>query len=52
MNAFTEPGRLFESPYTYYALTGEDLFFPNAQVEVIVETLHLLSQTAVPEEVA
>mgnify|MGYP000215102791 CR=1 FL=1 len=51
-NGVVEPGRLFESPYTDYAPTGPDLVFPDEQVEVIVETLHQIKRTAVPEEVA
>jgi type I restriction enzyme R subunit len=51
-NGVVEPGRLFESPYTDYAPTGPDLVFPDAQVAVIVDTLHHIKQTAVPNEVA
>jgi type I restriction enzyme R subunit len=51
-NGVMEPGRLFESPYTDHAPTGPDYFFPDADVEVIVDTLHHIKQTAVPEEVA
>ncbi|MGO1561995.1 MAG: DEAD/DEAH box helicase family protein [Actinomycetaceae bacterium] len=51
-NGIMEPGRLFESPYTDHAPTGPDFFFPDADVEVIVETLHHIKRTAVPEEVA
>ncbi|TCI98637.1 DEAD/DEAH box helicase family protein [Aeromicrobium sp. IC_218] len=51
-NGVMEPGRLFESPYTDHAPTGPDFFFPDADVEVIVETLDMIKRTAVPEEVA
>ncbi|MBM6401435.1 DEAD/DEAH box helicase family protein [Phycicoccus sonneratiae] len=51
-NGVMEPARLFESPYTDHAPTGPDYFFPDADVEVIVETLHQIKQTALPEEVA
>ncbi len=51
-NGVMDPGRLFESPYTDHAPTGPDYFFPDADVEVIVETLHHIKQTAVPGEVA
>jgi type I restriction enzyme R subunit len=51
-SGFVEPGRLFESPLLCYVVTGDDLFFPDAQVEVMVEPLHPMSQTDVPEEVA
>ncbi|QSR26867.1 restriction endonuclease subunit R [Nocardioides aromaticivorans] len=47
-----EPKRLFESPYTDHAPTGPDYFFPDADVDVIVETLNGIKRTAVPEEVA
>ncbi|CAM3995435.1 type I restriction-modification enzyme R subunit C-terminal domain-containing protein [Janibacter anophelis] len=51
-NGVMEPGRLFESPYTDHAPTGPDYFFPDADVEVIVETLQHVKQTAVPSDVA
>ncbi|MCE0487825.1 DEAD/DEAH box helicase family protein [Ornithinimicrobium sediminis] len=51
-NGVMDPARLFESPYTDHAPTGPDYFFPDAEVEVIVETLHHIKQTAVPGEVA
>ena len=51
-NGVMEPARLFESPYTDHAPTGPDYFFPDADVEVIVETLDKIKRTAVPEEVA
>ena len=51
-NGVMEPARLFESPYTDHAPTGPDYFFPDADVEVIVDTLEHIRQTAVPEEVA
>ncbi|TAK69203.1 MAG: DUF4145 domain-containing protein [Actinomycetota bacterium] len=51
-NGVMEPKRLFESPYTDHAPTGPDSFFPDADVDVIVETLNGIKRTAVPEEVA
>lgn len=45
-NGIVEPSRLFESP------TGPDYFFPDARVEVLVDTLHRIKQTALPEDVA
>ena len=51
-NGVMEPARLFESPYTDRAPTGPDYFFPDADVEVIVDTLQHIRDTAVPEEVA
>jgi type I restriction enzyme, R subunit len=42
----------FESPYTDHAPTGPDYFFPDTDVDVIVETLHHIKQTAAPKEVA
>lgn len=51
-NGVMEPKRLFESPYTDHAPTGPDFFFPEADIDVIVETLHHIKQTAVPTEVA
>ncbi|MFT4288803.1 DEAD/DEAH box helicase family protein [Nocardioides sp.] len=51
-NGVMAPARLFESPYTDHAPTGPDHFFPDTQVEVLVDTLHHITQTAVPEEVA
>ncbi|MGL4177433.1 MAG: type I restriction-modification enzyme R subunit C-terminal domain-containing protein, partial [Dermatophilaceae bacterium] len=47
-----EPGRLFESPYTDHAPTGPDYVFPDADVEIIIDTLHHITRTAVPDEVA
>lgn len=51
-NGVMEPGRLFESPYIDHAPTGPDYFFPDADVEVIVSTLHRIRQTAMPGDVA
>ncbi|NYI71996.1 type I restriction enzyme R subunit [Naumannella cuiyingiana] len=51
-NGVMEPNRLFESPYTDHAPTGPDHFFPDADVDVIVETLNGIKRTAVPEDVA
>lgn len=36
-NGVLDPGRLFESPYTDHAPTGPDHFFPDGDVDVIVE---------------
>ena len=47
-----EPARLFESPYTDHAPTGPDYFFPDADVEVIVEILHEIKDHARPTGVA
>lgn len=52
MNGVMEPARLFESLYTDHAPTGPDYFFPDTDVDVIVDTLHHIRRTAVPEEVA
>ncbi|WP_313405018.1 DEAD/DEAH box helicase family protein [Aeromicrobium sp.] len=51
-NGVMEPKRLFESPYTDHAPTGPDFFFPEAEVDAIVDTLQLIRRTALPEEVA
>lgn len=51
-NGVMEPARLFESPYTDHAPTGPDYFFPDADVEVIVDTLVHIKRTALPGEVA
>jgi type I restriction enzyme R subunit len=51
-NGVMEPSRLFESPYTDHAPTGPDYVFPNVDVDVIVDTLRHIKQTALPEEVA
>lgn len=51
-NGVMEPARLFESLYTDHAPTGPDYFFPDTDVDVIVDTLHHIRRTAVPEEVA
>ncbi|MGL4745394.1 MAG: type I restriction-modification enzyme R subunit C-terminal domain-containing protein [Dermatophilaceae bacterium] len=47
-----EPGRLFESPYTDHAPTGPDYVFPGTDVEIIIDTLHHITRTAVPHDVA
>ena len=46
-NGVMEPARLFETPYTDHAPTGPDYFFPDVDVEVIVDTLEHIRQTAV-----
>jgi len=51
-NGVMEPERLFESPYTDHAPTGPDYFFPDADIDVIVEILHDVKQNAVPADVA
>ena len=51
-NGIMEPARLFEFPYTDHAPTGPDYFFPDADVEIIVDTLHHIKRTAVPSHVA
>ncbi len=51
-NGFMSPERLFESPYTDHAPTGPDFFFPDDDVDVIVEILHDIRHHAVPTEVA
>ncbi|WP_300641844.1 DEAD/DEAH box helicase family protein [Nocardioides sp.] len=51
-NGSVDPARLFESPYTDHAPTGPDYVFPDADVDVIVETLQQIKRTALPEDVA
>lgn len=51
-NGVMEPGRLFESPYTDHAPTGPDYFFPDTDVDAIVETLQHIKRTALPEGAA
>ena len=45
-NGVVEPRRLYESPYTDDAPTGPDYVFPEAEVEVLVETLHEVKRRA------
>ncbi|MDF2991415.1 MAG: restriction endonuclease subunit [Microbacterium sp.] len=47
-NGVMEPGRLFESPYTDHAPTGPDYVFLKEDVEVIVNTLRHIQETATP----
>lgn len=47
-NGVMDPERLFESPYTDHAPTGPDSFFPDADVDVIVEILNDVRRNAVP----
>ena len=47
-----EPKRLFESPYTDHAPTGPDFVFPDADVDVIIEILDGIKQSALPSAVA
>ena len=51
-NGVMEPSRLFEPPYTDHAPTGPDYFFPDADVELIVETLHEIRDHARPTSAA
>lgn len=51
-NGIMEPARLFESPYIDHAPTGPDYFFPDADVDVIVEILRDVRRHALPTEVA
>lgn len=51
-NGVMDPGRLFEAPYTDHAPIGPDMVFPPSDVEVIIDTLHDIRNTAVPPEVA
>lgn len=51
-NGVMEPGRLFESPYTDHAPTGPDFFFPETDVDVIVEILDGIRTSAVPIDAA
>ncbi|WP_235499003.1 type I restriction-modification enzyme R subunit C-terminal domain-containing protein [Knoellia sp. Soil729] len=51
-NGVMEPARLFESPYTDHAPTGPDYFFPDADVEVIVDILRHVNSHAVPSGAA
>ena len=46
--ALNAPQRLFESPYTDHASTGPDFFFPDADVDVMVEILNNVRRNAVP----
>ena len=48
-----DPRRLFESPYTDIAPSGPlDLFHPETEVELIVDTLHRIRDHARPVDVA
>lgn len=51
-NGVMEPRRLFESPYTDHAPTGPDVFFPDADLRVIVETLNDIKEHAMPSGAA
>ena len=52
-NGVMEPRRLFESPYTDIAPSGPlDLFHPEAEVELIVDTLRRIRDHARPTGVA
>lgn len=44
--------RLFESPSTDHAPTGPDVFFADADIDLIVEILHDMTSHAVPIETA
>lgn len=43
---------LSQAPYASHTPTGPDFFFPDADVEVIVEILNDVEAHAVPTEVA
>ncbi|MGQ2912116.1 DEAD/DEAH box helicase family protein [Aeromicrobium sp.] len=47
-NGVMDPARLFESPYTDHAPTGPDFFFPERDVDGIVEILDSIKQRALP----
>ena len=47
-NGVVEPGRLFESPYTDHAPTGPDYYFPEADVDAIVDILEQVKSRALP----
>ena len=47
-----EPARLFESPYTDHAPVGPGSYFPDADVDAIVEILDDIKERAVPREAA
>lgn len=51
-NGIMEAKRPLESPHTDHAPTGPDHFFPDADAEVIVDTLNGIAHTAVPGVVA
>ena len=51
-NGIMEPKRLFESPYTDHAPTGPDFFFPDADVDVIIEILSDVKRNAIPQGAA
>ena len=51
-NGVVEPRRLFESPYVDRAPTGPDYYFPDADIEVIVEILNDITAHAVPSGAA
>jgi len=51
-NGVMEPQRLFESPYTDSAPTGPEVFFPPADVTVIVDILGEVRSRAMPADVA
>lgn len=51
-NGVMEPSRLYESPFTDRAPQGPDLVFPDADVEVIIDTLKRIRAHALPETAA
>ena len=51
-NGLMEPGRLFESPYTDRSSAGVDHYFPNSDVDTIVEILNAVKSHAAPADVA
>lgn len=51
-NGVMEPDRLFETPYTDFAPTGPEYFFPEQQVDVMFGILRDITQRVVPDGVA
>lgn len=51
-NGVMEPARLFESPYTDHAPTGPDFYFPDDDIDVIVEILDGIKRHAAPVDAA
>lgn len=51
-NGVMEPARLFESPFTDHAPTGPIAYYPDEDVDTIVNILQAVRTHAVPSEVA
>jgi type I restriction enzyme, R subunit len=51
-NGTMEPGRMFERLYIDHAPTGPDYYFPEADVDVVVDIVREVNAWAVPIEVA